>query len=178
MVKNCYTIQKHHQQLNYGEQSLKEPYLIAVVFLKTVNLTTAWQLGTELFTKLKAGSMIITTMNKCAVSLIWNLIMSLNLKKMPRSISKIRQKKGQHYYQLCSIGCSVGIMVKAKYVSMECCRCLKTQNKLYWFSSGGHSEWDDHFYCKECFRRLFKMLPEKVKLTFYGYKGKDKKDVS
>ena len=51
------------------------------------------------------------------------------------------------------------------------------QDKLYYLNSDC-SHWDDYFYCKECFRKLFKMLPEKVKLTFSGYKGKDKKDVS
>ena len=175
MVKNCYTIQKHHQQLNYGEQSLKEPYLIAVVFLKTVNLTQGWQLGTELFTKLKVGLIIKMIMNKYAVLQIWKLITYLNLKKTQRNILKIRQKKDQRYYLLYLIGCSIVIMVQAKYLTMDCSRCLKTKDKLWWLSSHGHSAWDDHFYCKDCFRRLFKLLPEKIKLTFAGYKGKESK---
>ena len=52
---------------------------------------------------------------------------------------------------------------------------IKEKDKLWWLSSHGHSSWDDHFYCKDCFRRLFKLLPEKIKLTFAGYKGKEKK---
>ena len=68
-------------------------------------------------------------------------------------------------------------MVQGKYLTMNCSKCLKEKDKLWWLSSSGHSVWDDYFYCKECFRKLFKMLPEKVKLTFYGYKGKEK-DVS
>ena len=58
MDKGCYQIQNYRQNLNYGEQLLNEPYSIVVVFLRTVNLTDAWQLGTESFTKLKAGLII------------------------------------------------------------------------------------------------------------------------
>ena len=171
MVYNWNKIAK----LDYGEQFLNESYSIAVVFLKTVNLTHAWQLGTELFMKLKAGLIIRTIMNKYAVLQIWKLIMYLNLKKTPKNILKIRQKKDQHYYLLYLIGCSVGIMVRVKYLTMNCSRCLKEKDKLWWLSSGGHSAFDDHFYCKDCFRRLFKLLPEKIKLTFSGYKGKESK---
>ena len=67
MVNECYNIQKYQAKSDYGDQFLNEQYSIAVVFLKTVNLTTAWQLGTELFTKLKAGSIIKTIMNKYVV---------------------------------------------------------------------------------------------------------------
>ena len=175
MVNECYNIQKYRAKLDYGDQFLNEQYSIAVVFLKTANLTTAWQLGTKLFTKLKAGSIIKTIMNKYAVLQIWKLIMYLNLKKTPKNILKIRQKKDQHYYLLYLIGCSVGIMVQIKYQAMNCSRCLKEQDKLWWFSSGSYSAWDDYFYCKDCFRRLFKLLPEKIKLTFSGYKGKESK---
>jgi hypothetical protein len=171
MEYNCDKIVKS----DYGEQFLNESYSIAVVFLKTVNLTHAWQLGTELFTKLKAGLIIRTTMNKYVVLQIWKLITYLNLKKTQKNILKIRQKKDQRYYLLYLIGCSVGIMVQAKYLTMDCSRCLKTKDKLWWFSSGHLSAWDDHFYCKDCFRRLFKLLPEKIKLTFSGYKGKESK---
>ena len=171
MVYNWNKIAK----LDYGEQFLNESYSIAVVFLKTVNLTHAWQLGTELFMKLKVGLIIRTIMNKYAVLQIWKLIMYLNLKKTPKNILKIRQKKDQRYYLLYWIGCSVVIMVQAKYLTMDCSRCLKTKDKLWWLSSHGHSAWDDHFYCKDCFRRLFKLLPEKIKLTFSGYKGKESK---
>ena len=169
MEYNCDKIAK----LDYGEQFLNESYSIAVVFLKTVNLTPGWQLGTELFTKLKAGLIIKTTMNKYVVLQICRLY--LNSKKTQKNILKIRQKKGQRYYLLYLIGCSVGIMVQAKYLTMDCSRCLKTKDKLWWFSSGHLSAWDDHFYCKDCFRRLFKLLPEKIKLTFFGYKGKESK---
>ena len=171
MEYNCDKIVKS----DYGEQFLNESYSIAVVFLKTVNLTPGWQLGTELFTKLKAGLIIKTTMNKYVVLQICRLITYLNLKKTQKNILKIRQKKDQHYYLLYWIGCSVVIMVQAKYLTMDCSRCLKTKDKLWWFSSGHLSSWDDHFYCKDCFRRLFKLLPEKIKLTFSGYKGKAKK---
>jgi len=171
MVYNWNKIAK----LDYGEQFLNESYSIAVVFLKTVNLTHAWQLGTELFTKLKVGLIIRTIMNKYAVLQICRLITYLNLKKTQKNILNIRQKKDQHYYLLYLIGCLVGIMVQAKYLTMDCSRCLKTKDKLWWLSSHGHSAWDDHFYCKDCFRRLFKLLPEKIKLTFSGYKGKESK---
>ena len=168
MEYNCDKIAKS----DYGEQFLNESYSIAVVFLKTVNLTPGWQLGTELFTKLKAGLIIQTTMKKYVVLQICRLITYLNSKKTQKNILKIRQKKDQHYYLLYWIGCSVVIMVQAKYLKMDCSRCLKTKDKLWWFSSS-HSAWDDHFYCKDCFRRLFKLLPENIKLTFSGYKGKE-----
>ena len=171
MEYNCDKIAKS----DYGEQFLNESYSIAVVFLKTVNLTPGWQLGTELFTKLKAGLIIQTTMKKYVVLQICRLITYLNSKKTQKNILKIRQKKGQRYYLLYLIGCSVVIMVQAKYLTMDCSRCLKTKDKLWWFSSGHLSAWDDHFYCKDCFRRLFKLLPENIKLTFSGYKGKAKK---
>ena len=177
MVNECYNIQKYQAKSDYGDQFLNEQYSIAVVFLKTVNLTTAWQLGTELFTKLKAGSIIKTIMNKYVVLQICRLITYLNSKKTPRNILKIRQKKGQRYYLLYWIEHSVIIMVQVKYLTMDCSKCLKEKDKLWWLSSHGHSVWDDYFYCKECFRKLFKMLPENIKLTFSGYKGKEK-DVS
>ena len=176
MVNECYNIQKYQAKSDYGDQFLNEQYSIAVVFLKTVNLTTAWQLGTELFTKLKAGSIIKTIMNKYVVLQICRLITYLNSKKTPRNILKIRQKKGQRYYLLYWIEHSVIIMVQVKYLTMNCSKCLKEKDKLYYLNSDC-SHWDYHFYCKECFRKLFKMLPEKVKLTFSGYKGKEK-DVS
>ena len=69
---------------------------------------------------------------------------------------------------------SVVIMVKKaikdKYLAMNCSRCLKEKSKLIWFSSGS-SYWDDHLYCKECWKLLFKMLPEKVKKTFAFYQS-------
>ena len=173
MVNECYNIQNYQAKLDYGDQFLNERYSIAVVFLKTVNLTTAWQLGTKLFTKLKAGSIIKTIMNKCAVLQICRLLTYLNLKKTLRNILKIHHKKGQHYYLLYWIERSVIIMVQVKYLTMDCSLCQKEFDKLYYLNSDC-SHWDDHFYCKECFRKLFKMLPEKVKLTFYGYKGKEK----
>ena len=176
MVNECYNIQKYQAKLDYGEQFLKEPYSIAVVFLKTVNLTTAWQLGTELFTKLKVGSILRTIMNKYAVLQICRLVTYLNLKKTPRNILKIHRKKGQRYYLLYWIEHSVIIMVQVKYLTMNCSRCLKKKDNLWWFNSGSLSVWDNYFYCKDCFRQLFKMLPEKVKLTFYGYKVKDKNE--
>jgi len=171
MEYNCDKIAKS----DYGEQFLNESYSIAVVFLKTVNLTQGWQLGTELFTKLKAGLIIQTTMKKYVVLQICRLITYLNSKKTQKNILKIRQKKDQRYYLLYLIGCSVVIMVQAKYLTMDCSRCLKTKDKLWWLSSHGHSAWDDHFYCKDCFRRLFKLLPENIKLTFSGYKRKESK---
>ena len=176
MVNGCYNRQTYQARSDCGDQFLNEQYSIAVVFLKTVNLIHAWQLGTELFTKLKVGSMIKTIMNKYAVLQICRLIMYLNLKKTPRNILKIHHKKGQHYYLLYWIEHSVIIMVQVKYLTMNCSKCLKEKDKLYYLNSDC-SHWDYHFYCKECFRKLFKMLPEKVKLTFYGYKGKEK-DVS
>ena len=178
MGNGCYNVQKYQAKSDYGDQFLNEQYSIAVVFLKTVNLTIAWQLGTELFTKLKAGSIIKTIMNKYAVLQICRLLTYLNLKKTPRNILKIHHKKGQRYYLLYWIERSVVIMVQVKYLTMNCSKCLKKKDKLWWLSSHGHSAWDDHFYCKDCFRRLFKLLPENIKLTFSGYKGKDKKDVS
>ena len=171
MEYNCDKIVKS----DYGEQFLNESYSIAVVFLKTVNLTQGWQLGTELFMKLKAGLIIQTTMKKYVVLQICRLITYLNSKKTQKNILKIRQKKDQRYYLLYLIGCSVVIMVQAKYLKRDCSRCLKTKDKLLWLSSHGHSAWDDHFYCKDCFRRLFKLLPENIKLTFSGYKGKESK---
>ena len=175
MDKGCYQRQNYHQNLNYGEQLSNEQSWIAVVFLRTVNLMDAWQPGTESFTKLKAGSIIKTNYNTFALLLIWNLIMCLKLKKTQKNISKIHLEKGQHYYQLYLIGYSVAIMVKRfskkQYISMNCSRCLKEQSKLIWFSSGT-SLWDDHAYCKECWKYLFKTLPEKVKMTFAGYKSK------
>ena len=125
MEYNCDKIVKS----DYGEQFLNESYSIAVVFLKTVNLTPGWQLGTELFTKLKAGLIIKTTMNKYVVLQICRLITYLNLKKTQKNILKIRQKKDQRYYLLYLIGCSVVIMVQAKYLTMDCSRCLKTKDK-------------------------------------------------
>jgi len=176
MVNRCYNIQKYQAKLDCGDQFLNEQYSIAVVFLKTANLTTAWQLGTKLFTKLKAGSIIKTIMNKYAVLQICRLLTYLNLKKTPRNILKIHHKKGQHYYLLYWIERSVIIMVQVKYLTMDCSLCQKEFDKLYYLNSDC-SHWDYHFYCKKCFRKLFRMLPEKVKLTFYGYKGKDQ-DVS
>ena len=173
MVNRCYNIQKYQAKLDCGDQFLDEPYSIAVVFLKTVNLTTAWQLDTELFTKLKAGLIIKKTVNKYVILQICRLVTYLNSKKTPRNILKIHHKKGQHYYLLYWIERSVIIMVQVKYLTMDCSLCQKEFDKLYYLNSDC-SHWDDHFYCKECFRKLFKMLPEKVKLTFYGYKGKDK----
>ena len=68
-------------------------------------------------------------------------------------------------------------VTKNKYLAMNCSRCLKEKSKLIWFSSGS-SAWDDHAYCKECWKRLFKLLPEKVKKTFAFYQSqKGKKDV-
>jgi hypothetical protein len=67
-------------------------------------------------------------------------------------------------------------MIQVKYLTMNCSLCQKEFDKLYYLNSDC-SHWDNHFYCKKCFRKLFKMLPEKVKLTFYGYKRKEK-DVS
>ena len=61
-------------------------------------------------------------------------------------------------------------VTKKKYLAMNCSRCLKEQSKLIWFSSGS-SAWDDHAYCKECWKRLFKLLPEKVKKTFAFYQS-------
>ena len=176
MVNRCYNIQNYQAKLDYGDQFLNEQYSIAVVFLKTVNLTTAWQLGTELFTKLKVGSIIKTIMNRSVILQICRLLTYLNLKKTPRNILKIHHKKGQRYYLLYWIEHSVIIMVQVKYLTMNCSKCLKEKDKLYYLNSDC-SHWDDYFYCKECFRKLFKMLPEKVKLTFSGYKGKEK-DVS
>jgi len=77
MDKGCYQIQNYRQNLNYGEQLLNEPYSIAVVFLRTVNLTDAWQLGTESFTKLKAGLIIKMKFNTYALLQICKLIMLL-----------------------------------------------------------------------------------------------------
>ena len=175
MDKGCYQIQNYRQNLNCGEQLLNEPYSIVVVFLKTVNLTDAWQLGTESFTKLKAGSIIKMNYNMFAIMQIWNLITCLKLKKTPKNILKIRTENDQHCYLLYLIEYSVVIMVKRfsknKYIAMNCSRCLKKKSKLIWFSSGS-STWDDHFYCKECWKLLFKLLPEKVKMTFAGYKSK------
>ena len=179
MDKGCYQIQNYRQNLNYGEQLSNEPYSIVVVFLRTVNLTDAWQLGTESYTKLKAGLTISTkSTNWFAVLQIWHLIQLLSLKKEQKNILKIHQEKGQHYYQLYLIDCSVGIMIKkiAKkihYLTMTCSRCLKDKNKLWWFNSDC-SMWDNSLYCKECYSYIFKQLPEKVKLTFAGYKGKKK----
>ena len=175
MDKGCYHIQNYRQNLNYGEQLLNEPYSIVVVFLRTVNLMDAWQLGTESFTKLKAGLTIKMKLNTYALLQIWKLIMLLKLKKKPKNILKILLENDQHCYQLYLIDYSIAIMVKRfskkQYLSMNCSRCLKEQSKLIWFSSGT-SLWDDHAYCKECWKYLFKTLPEKVKMTFAGYKSK------
>ena len=173
MVNECYNIQNYQAKLDYGDQFLNERYSIAVVFLKTVNLTTAWQLDTELFTKRKAGLIIKRTMNKYVILQICRLVTYLNSKKTPRNILKIHHKKGQHYYLLYWIERLVIIMVQVKYLTMNCGKCIKEKDKLWWFNSD-HSIWDGHFYCKDCFKKLFKILPEKVKLTFYGYKGKEK----
>jgi len=182
MDKDCYQIQNYRQNLNYGDQLLNEPYSIVVVFLRTVNLTDAWQLGTESFTKLKAGSIIKMNYSMFALMQIWNLIMCLTLKKTPKNILKIHLENDQHCYLLYLIEYSVVIMVKKvikdKYLAMNCSRCLKEQTKLIWFGSGSLSAWDDHAYCKECWKRLFKLLPEKVKKTFSFYQSKKgKKDV-
>ena len=80
MVKDCLKKEKYRMKLNCGEELLKEPYSIAVVFLRTVNLTDAWQLGTESFTKLKAGSIIKMNFNMFALMQIWKLIMCLKIK--------------------------------------------------------------------------------------------------
>ena len=174
MDKGCYQIQNYRQNLNYGEQLSNEPYSIVVVFLRTVNLTTDWQLGTESFTKLKAGSIIKMNYNMFAIMQIWNLITCLKLKKTPKNILKIRTENDQHCYLLYLIEYSVVIMVKKvtknKYLAMNCSRCLKEKSKLIWFSSGS-SAWDDHAYCKECWKLLFKLLPEKVKKTFAFYQS-------
>ena len=179
MVKDCLKRKKYQMKLNYGDQLLNEPYSIAVVFLRTVNLTDAWQLGTESYTKLKAGLIIQTSStNWFAILQIWHLIQLLSLKKEQNNILKIHQEKGQHYYQLYLIDYSVGIMTKKitkrKHILKPfCSRCQKEHNKLWWFNSDC-SSWDNHLYCKECYSHIFKQLPEKVKLTFAGYKGKKK----
>ena len=179
MVKDCLKKEKYRMKLNYGEQLSNEPYSIAVVFLRTVNLTDAWQLGTESYTKLKAGLIISTkNTNWFAVLQIWRLIQLLSLKKEQKNILKIHQEKGQHYYQLYLIDCSVGIMIKKivkkiHYLTMNCSRCLKEHDKLWWFNSDSNM-WDNALYCKKCYSDIFKKLPEKVKLTFAGYKGKKK----
>ena len=179
MDKGCYHRQSYHQNLNYGEQLLNEQSWIAVVFLRTVNLTDAWQLGTESYTKLKAGLTISTNSTNWFVVLqIWHLIQLLSLKKEQKNILKIHQEKGQHYYQLYLIDCSVGIMIKKiakrKHILKPfCSRCQKEHNKLWWFNSDC-SSWDNHLYCKECYSHIFRKLPEEVKLTFAGYKGKKK----
>ena len=179
MVKDCLKRKKYQVKLNYGEQLLKEPYSIAVVFLRTVNLMGVWQLGTESYTKLKAGLIIkINSTNLFAVLQIWHLIQLLSLKKKQKNILKIHQEKDQHCYQLYLIDYSVGIMVKKiikqiHYLTMNCSRCLKEHNKLWWFNSDC-SMWDNSMYCKECYSHIFKQLPEEVKLTFAGYKGKKK----
>jgi hypothetical protein len=69
-------------------------------------------------------------------------------------------------------------MVKVKRkLSMNCSSCLKDFLKLYYFNSDHSIHFDNHFYCKNCFRRLFRQLPEKVKLTFHGYKRKEASNV-
>ena len=174
MVNDCYNIQKYQAKSDCGDRFLKEPYSIAVVFLRTVNLTDAWQLGTESFTKLKAGLIIKMKFNTYALLQICKLIMLLKLKKTPKNILKIHLENDQHCYLLYLIEYSVVIMVKKvtkkKYLAMNCSRCLKEQSKLIWFSSGS-SAWDDHAYCKECWKLLFKLLPEKVKKTFAFYQS-------
>ena len=179
MVKDCLKRKKYQVKLNYGEQLLKEPYSIAVVFLRTVYLMGVWQLGTESFTKLKAGLTISTNSTNWSVVLqIWRLIQLLSLKKEQKNILKIHQEKGQHYYQLYLIDCSVGIMIKKiikkiQYLTMNCSRCLKEHKKLWWFNSDCNM-WDNALYCKQCYSHIFKKLPEEVKLTFAGYKGEKK----
>ena len=69
-------------------------------------------------------------------------------------------------------------MAKAKRkLSMNCSSCLKDSLKLYYLNSDCSNHFDNHFYCKNCFRRLFRQLPEKVKLTFHGYKRKETNNV-
>jgi hypothetical protein len=69
-------------------------------------------------------------------------------------------------------------MVKVKRkLSMNCSSCLKDFLKLYYLNSDHSIHFDNHFYCKNCFRRLFRQLPEKAKLTFHGYKRKEASNV-
>ena len=179
MVKDCLKRNKYQMKLNCGEELSNEPYSIVVVFLRTVNLMGVWQLGTESFTKLKAGLTISTNSTNWSVVLqIWRLIQLLSLKKEQKNILKIHQEKGQHYYQLYLIDYSVGIMVKKiikqiHYLTMNCSRCLKEHKKLWWFNSDCNM-WDNALYCKQCYSHIFKKLPEEVKLTFAGYKGEKK----
>lgn len=63
-------------------------------------------------------------------------------------------------------------VINKQYLAMNCSRCQKEQTKLIWFSSGSLSMWDDHAYCKKCWKILFQLLPEKVKMTFSLYKSK------
>ena len=129
-MNSCLLKRKYRQRLSYGEQLLKEQYSTAVVSLKIVNLIIAWLLDIELYMKLKAGLIISTkNTNWFAVLQIWRLIQLLSLKKEQKNILKIHQEKGQHYYQLYLIDCSVGIMIKKiikkiQYLTMNCSRCL------------------------------------------------------
>ena len=47
-------------------------------------------------------------------------------------------------------------MIQIKYLTMNCSKCLKEKDKLWWFNSD-HSVCDGYFYCKECFKKLFKI---------------------
>ena len=51
------------------------------------------------------------------------------------------------------------IVKKAHKLSMNCSRCLKEHNKLWWFNSDC-SMWDNSMYCKECYSHIYNNLQE------------------
>ena len=65
---------------------------------------------------------------------------------------------------------SQGKVIRVKNLAMDCSKCIKDKDKLWWFNSDTNSLWDNALYCKECYGTIFKKLPEEVKKTFAGYK--------
>ena len=62
-------------------------------------------------------------------------------------------------------------VINKQYLAMNCSRCQKEQTNLIWFSSGSLLMWDNHAYCKKCWKILFQQLSEKVKKTFSFYQS-------
>ena len=50
--------------------------------------------------------------------------------------------------------------IQIKQVVMVCSRCLKDQDIITWFDSGGTNFYDGAFYCKPCWRVFYLMLPK------------------
>ena len=53
------------------------------------------------------------------------------------------------------------MVIQIRNLTMVCSSCMKDQDKITWFDSGGNNWFDGAMYCKSCWRKYFLLLPEK-----------------